>query len=511
MEGQGRRSSLLQLLREDRLLLAGTLILSAATLAPLAATPFLPLHDLPSHVGLSSVLFDVVREKGLAAASYQAHLYPLPYWTLTLLLAALSPLIGPLLAAKVAVACALLAVPLGTMRLLAALGRSPRLALLSFALVWDYNTYWGFVAFVMGVGLCQFALAGLVEARSVREAVRGWPLIVLLAFTHAQATGLFLVLGLAASLCGPRIVERLRCFAASAAATGVMFVPWLGVRLAASAGRPMPEHPFDFQGPLEKLERFFEYSLDTIPEQPGQTTKFLSLVVCVVLPALLLLVRQRPAGDRDRIAFVMVAASFAMFMLLPFNMSWPFDQWSIDRRHATPLLLSLLAIPRPDLDRWRAAWLAPGVAVTAAVAVSVTLQFASFGERARPFQQVIDAVPRDKAVLTLTLDDYDPAVTLWPFNQFHAYILAEKGGYDPFVINYPSYAVVFRPGKGRPAPNANAMKEFSFASHGVHYDYLLVQGKDWDPLVPAPVAGGKTVRQVLEAGRWRLYEVVPSP
>ena len=54
---------------------------------------------------------------------------------------------------------AVMLLPLGTMRLLLALGRDPRMGLMAFALAWDHNMYWGFLAFHLGLSVALFAIA----------------------------------------------------------------------------------------------------------------------------------------------------------------------------------------------------------------------------------------------------------------------------------------------------------------------------------------------------------------
>ena len=133
-------------------LLWGT-VFSVLTLLPLWVTPFLPFHDLPDHVGLAALFWDILEEGTRANQELALQTHPVPYLTLYLFVALFSPVVGPLLAAKLFVHACLLVLPWGVMNLMRVLKKDPRIGLLSFLLVWDFNLSWGFVAYHLGVGL----------------------------------------------------------------------------------------------------------------------------------------------------------------------------------------------------------------------------------------------------------------------------------------------------------------------------------------------------------------------
>ena len=183
----------------DRWLSWAFILLALTALMPLFLTSFIPLHDLPDHVGLAALMGQTVQGDALAAQHYDVHFKVLPYWSFYLTLSLLTAMVGPFIAAKLTIAVALCALPLSVMRLLIAFRRSPRLGLLSFALVWDHNMAWGFVAFMWGLALAFWALAIFLEEGHERRG-KIWVIGSLCALTHAHAFAIWIFLLLVTSL-----------------------------------------------------------------------------------------------------------------------------------------------------------------------------------------------------------------------------------------------------------------------------------------------------------------------
>ena len=65
-----------------------------------------------------------------------------------------------------------------------------------------------------------------------------------------------------------------------------------------------------------------------------------------------------------------------------------------------------------------------------------------------------------------------------------------------------------------PHPDWSEPNEVSLERHVPHYDYLLVQGKDSDPIHQQQAGVFRTpnleLREIKEAGVWRLYEIQPA-
>jgi hypothetical protein len=133
-------------------------------------------------------------------------------------------------------------------------------------------------------------------------------------------------------------------------------------------------------------------------------------------------------------------------------------------------------------------------------------QLASFGQRTRPFLQIIARVPTKASVLPIVNDDYvdDPDLKLPPYHQMFAYITAFRHGYSPYLWENNSIPLVSRPERALPAPGWD--ETFSMDEHGSMYDYILVQAFDrGDPVATAVASDGTHPRLLIEAGRWRLY------
>ena len=101
----------------------------------------------------------------------------------------------------------------------------------------------------------------------------------------------------------------------------------------------------------------------------------------------------------------------------------------------------------------------------------------------------------------------DPACTIAPYNQLHAYLAALTKSFDPLLFDYHSAPLLFRE-ENRPPFPAWKPSAFNVAYYGKHYDYVLVQGLKPDPLEGPGKSGVKLVKQ---AGMWRLYELERTP
>jgi hypothetical protein len=498
---------LVRIFRADPLLAALTTLLCFTVLLPLWVTPFIPLHDLPDHVGLASLMGDVLFGDGVAAHHFRVQALPVPYWGSYLIVALVGAVVGPLAAAKAVVATALLVLPLGTMRLLVAMKRSPRLGLFAFVLCWDQNLAWGFVAYVLALGLALFALAKLVEATSPRQALKNWPWVVAVALTHAHAFALLVVVATVYALAHPSWLHRLKSHALALAPGIGTLLPWAFWRAVfGEAHETKTPKPTEFHSLSVKLEKLFAYSLDVYAGKPASFFFALAFVGLAFGVVVLGFTRQEKWVAETRSALGVFVAALCLYLFLPMTIYWPVEQWYIYPRQATALLVFALFVPRPNLEGRRAFLLAPVVAMALAVHASVAMAHWDFAERARPFLDIIEALPKNQRLLTLTLDDGDPAIPLSPYNQFHAYAIAVKGGYDPHLFDNPSHPIVPRKDHALPHPKWNQMGTYSLQKHGRYYDHVLVQDLRRDPLA-RKTQGKVTTHLVKESGRWRLYAI----
>ena len=501
------RTSLRQALMADRLLRWTTLALLVAAMIPLFLTPFLPFSDLGINTASADLIWDTAAGVHPAATFYDVQFKPLPYWTTYGMCAVLGKLFGPLMAAKILTALILALVPLGTMRLLLALGRDPRLGLWAFAVSWEHNLYAGWMAMMFGVGLASFVLAWMIDAETVGDGARIAPYAALIGLTHVQATWLFgLAGGVLTFTTGP-LRRRLAIHAVVFAGTLAVVVPWLLGQMLGGGGGGGTSFSFEWHAPAHKVSQFFAYSLDNFSRRDAERAAAITLVVLVLGPLLLGLLPARPTTHRLS-PVLLLAVPGALYALLPFAINGPISHWYTYPRYSTVVLLWLLLIPRPRLHGWAATAVLPGVLAALLMDVKAIEQFAAFGRRTRPFLDIIEQVPPKAAVLPVVLDDNDPDpdLKLPPYHQFYAYITAFGHGYSPYLWGNNSIPLIYRPGVSLPAPFWNGV--FSMDAHGKHYDYILVQGhQHGDPIRDAAGSDGRRARLIRQRDRWRLYAV----
>lgn len=499
---------LLRLFARDKLLLGLFVLLAAGAWAPLFCTPLVPFVDLANNAAAACLLFDAQFGGGAASHYYEMNLAPVPYWTAYLLMALFDLVGGCLFAAKALVALLVVLLPLATMRLLMALGRDPRLGLMAFALVWDYSLYFGWVTFLLGMALTLVAIAWIVEARTFRHAARVVPLAALIALTHVQALGVLFGATALLTLLRRPFWKGVAVNATAVSGGLVALYPWFSKQVVDQAAGNSA-YSFDWDQPRQKIVALFGHSLDTISGDPAQIVTAAVFWLVVLGPLVLASLPQRePSRPPRGRALALFALLFGLYALLPMNVHGPVWHTYTYPRFATFALLGLLLVPRPRLDgRW--AWvLAPPVVAILLLDAVVAQQFTRFSYRARHFLTIIDAVRPGSRVLPLLYDDRDPAVrNTNVFNQFPAYLAAVKGGYHPYLFRHNSNPLLYRAANEPPFCRWNRPQDFSMHTHGRHYDYLLVQGTQRDPFVRSPSA---QIRLVVEAGRWRLYEVTAN-
>jgi hypothetical protein len=509
------RPTTLRLLRSDRFLLASACVLSLAVVAPLTQTPILPLNDLPNHVAMSALLRHMWSGDSVAAFHFEVQPHPAPYWLTYLLLLAASYVFPTLTGAKVVVALCLLSVPLSTMRLLVALGRSPRLALWSFALCWDFSLSMGFIAYTLSVSLGFVFLARCIE--SLDGSPKWSSLLVtvllglLLAQSHAHAAGGTAVLVFAVAVLELRRRSVLLRGVALSTVPVLGLVPWilLGAR---SEGRARPETIGHWPDVGERMSRMFHYTVDLVN---GQTERnLLGFAFAFLLLAPLILAAWTGGDGNSARPRALYLTAWGLYALMPASLVWPFFQLLIHERHATMILLLGLAVPASAFTGRQAWRLVPGGVVAVAVATVITVQCARFSREVEPFLAVVEAVPASSRIAWVLWQQRTPESVRDTIPQVPAYLLAEKGGYSPYLFQTPNLPLRYRADRHRPHPHWHHPDQFTLAQHGIHYDYVLVQGKQLDRfqhgLIEVP-EGRFRASVVLESGIWRLYRMSREP
>jgi hypothetical protein len=511
---------LVQALRADPLLLALTALLVLAGWAPLFVTPFLPLSDLHNNAAAAVMLPGAAWGSGTLGYYYQVNWAPIPYWTAYAIMIVAGAVGGVLFAAKAMVAVLVVALPLSLMRLLLAVGRSPRLGLWWFAAFWEHNLYSGWVTYLLGMALALYALAELIEMESWRDAWRvlGWT--VLVGLGHIQAVALLAVAGLGITVIGRMRGKSVAQHALALSGGALPVLPWVGAHLLPNGHGPRQPFWFDWTPLSERASKLFSYTFDDYPKDPPVWAPAFAFAVMLLGPLVLAAVRQRPAltspGSPDRSlardgsapAVVVVLSCVLLYGTLPFEIRGPVEHYHNYPRFATFVLLTLPLLPRPDLRRFRALYLAPGIVAALAMDATTLAQFRRFGAHARPFLELFPHVPAGSRILPLIHVNSDPACAYDPYNQFHAYLSAATSSYDPYLFHNDGMPLLYRTEHEPKIPRwRNVTDQLDMEKHAGSFDFILVQGLDRDPFRPGGRLAGARVRRVAEAGIWRLYAI----
>lgn len=487
------------MLREDALLRRLTLALSAVSLLPIVFTPILPLVDMGSHVGAAGLLDDLIGGAPVVSERYAINASLIPYWVGYVFFAAVDVILGPFAAAKVTVATVVVLLPLSTMRLMVALGRSPRLGLWAFLLAWDMNLYWGWFTFQLGMALALWALAWMLEATTVKEVLRATVLTAIVALTHLHAVALLGVAGIVLAPLRPRPMRSMLLHAVALMGF-VALLPWVATRLF-RGGKP-GALSFDFEALQDRVSHFWGYSLNTFPG--GEAWTAVAFLVLLFGPLAIAAVDAKPAAPRSNaLALGMLGSCLALYLVLPFSISGAVNHFWTFPRYASYVLLTLLIIPTVGLEGRRAWLLSPGIAMVVALTWLRVQQFSAYGDRVRPYVDVVAAMKPGSKFLPLDIEIHWPGAGQPTLGQLHGYAAAARASYDPHLFDHDNSPIVFKPEGRPPEPNwFDVAGSFSMAAQGRHYDYIIVHPKGRDPL-----AGSGDVELVKESGEWRLYAV----
>lgn len=501
------RTRLVEVFARDRPLATMGLVLLLAAWLPLFLTPFLPFCDLPLNTAGAELIRDTLLGRLPAAGYLKLNHAPVPYWTSYVMSSLLGAAVGPLLAAKILCGLVIGLWPIATMRLLVSLERDPRLALCAFPLVWQQNLYAGWIAFMLGIEIAFFVIAWMIEARDWRDALKIAPFGAVVALTHIQATLLMGLAGVALVFTTGKFGRRLLIHATCGAGAILTTALWIASELGRGGTTAPPvtsQFGFAWHSPGTRLGQFFGHTLGNFARPEGERVAAIAFVLALLGPLALTLLPTR--GVRDRLTpLVLAAIPGVLYALLWWEITGPISHWYTYPRYAIILLTFLLLLPTPQLRGLKALALAPSIVVTLWLDLTVAEQFTNFGDRVRPFVEVVKRVPASASVLAMVFDDNDADLDLKvpPYHQLYAYVTAVNHGYTPYLWESMSNPINYF-GPQKPAPGWSGA--FSLDDHGSKYDFVLVQGfQHSDPVATAVSAIGVRPRLVLEVARWRLY------
>lgn len=494
---------------EDRALLVAFIALWLSAMVPMLVTPILPLVDMGVNIGAAGLLDDTAFGKGVVAQHYFVNRRIIPYWTVYALMSLVETLGGPFLAVKVTVGLSLGLLPLGVMRLMRAFGRSPRLGLWAFLLCWDTNLYWGWITFQIGMALALWALAMVFEARTWRDALLVLPVTVTIALTHVHAVALTLLVGGLFAFIKRPFKKAFLHHTVALSGSVLLLAPWLWTKFSPPSNLPRPG-PLSFVNHTTavKLGSWFRYTIDLIPTD-GVGIMTWAFILLLFGPALLMLLRPRQIPQASRAAGALFFFGAAgLYLLMPFEIGGPVYHWWTYPRFGTYALIGLLLMPRPRLDGWRALAVLPGILCAFLAHRAIQKQFKDYGAYVRPYLQIIDALPYNKLLYPLDLDDYRFKGTYDPvLGQLHGYAAAAKSCFDPHLFDEANNPLRYRASNMPPVPNWFNQASFTMEREGRHYDYIIVHPVERD-FIPRRSKWRNQVQLVKEAGPWRLYKVI---
>jgi len=487
----------------SRLERAGAALLIAAAALPFWAGRFLPLLDLPQHLGLAAVIARAGDASSSLSRYYQVDVGITPYWAYYGTMWLLTRALPVELANRVVLSLYAIGIPLASAYLLASFGRDRRWAVLTLPLVFGTHLFFGFATFLVSIPLFLVAL-GLAERHLADDRTRARheiPLAVASALVFLGHAQTYLLLGacvlvlLAVHGRGLRfVVVRCAPFLPSLA----LFAVWAWRNFVAPERAMQPLHTVHYTtygrpGALGAVFEPFPVVLRTIPERLfgafGDGSDLALGAVAGLLAAVAIASSYGPAavprrdGDAGPVrAWVLahrcdllVLALAASYLFLPMEIA---GMWYLNARHlvfAALALPLLLAAPATGVRR---ALIAAAAAVTLAVCANVVREVRAFQRQVGEFAVIARALPPGGRVLGLPFDlGVGGPVRLWPFLHFACYEQVLAGGDAGFSFaGLPSIPVRYRPGMQAPHPYEWRPDQLDWATMGGAYDAFLVSG-----------------------------------
>lgn len=509
----------------DPWLAAALGVASLALALPLLRHTWLPLLDLPQHVGAVAILaggpasfeFDTLYSVDLLGSPYL-----LPY----LVAAGLAKVVGAKAAVHLLFALAAALWPVAAAVLLGGFGRDRFAALLLGPLAYGTFVFMGFLNFALSLPLFLLWLGwfrGRVSADAWRrkDALIGGGLSVLLFYGHVMtlafalgAAGLVALLGPDLRDRAPLLSLRIRLLRALHMAPGaLLFAAW--ALLSGTAGKgelgrmiggAMAQEPPRWDAPLDRPKVLLDHLLACYHDHADEWLLY-ALVASLAMAALLRRPPQTPARGAERAAALplgLLVAALACGLLLPASYR---GIWPIAARMA-PLAAALLLLLPTGALRFPRATLGLGLLLTLATSATHDRHFERFGAEVGPLEEAIAALPEGPRLMTLVFDSGSRVVT-WPaFLHVSQYALAERGGVAEFsFVNFTKSPIHYREETAPPRMPARfewTPERYDHAAWGGYYDHVLVRG----PRGRAEALfrrGGPAMEQVVAAGPWTLY------
>jgi hypothetical protein len=470
---------------------------------PFLVVDFVPVTDLPQHLGQLRLFGEVWRGENPALAVQWWTPYNLVYAILALPWA----LLPPVLAGKVGV-WLLTALQVAVLHLVAARYERPVAgAVFASAFLFSGQFYWGFLNFQWGsvvflAWLASTARPGSKPERPGRTIATHAALAVVLYLSHA----LWFAFGMAwlAVDAWLRRLSRREVLWRALGVAPMALVAGAFCFLRSSWFATVPEYTTGLGERL--LPRSILFSGLGGLRHPVDVLIVVGAIAWIVLA--LAAARLRREGGADRRLAVLALLLVAAYVLLP-------DKFSNTMRFNTrwlpyALMVGLLAVG--ELPFWRPLRRTLAMLALSSLMVVTMAFWATFEhQELSGLEASLEALPSEQRVIGLSFVPDSPRITGRPFLQLFSWAYAVRGGELNFSFAYfPPSLVVYR-GTSHVHwtwglewfPKTVRRSDFR------QFDFALVGG---DEAAHRRMAALPELEGVVDDGTWRLYRVVrPSP
>jgi hypothetical protein len=463
-------------------------------------TPYLPMLDLPQHVGQIAVLHDMLFATHPFADELRLNFFT-PYLLFYLPAVALSTLTTPLIACKILLTLSLLGFVGAGWRLLRYYGAEPFLLWLFLPAFFGLSFLGGFLTFLLAAPLVLLSLE-LADRYShtptARRAAGLITVLIALFFCHGLAfyfafllTGL---LWLSYQWRQPITLIKGGLPLLLAAVPGIIH---LYVSLVAAPTLAAPE-PVIFYPIAKRLSRYLQFQA----AMPDRWTVSLTGVL-LLTPFLFTTARQAARG-----AYVLLAGLFCLWLTLPYNLAgvaFVFDRFSL---YLLPFLAFAL---RPRLTASLIQKLARGLMVLVVFALFAhqALYQAEFAAREAPYLAALNQLPPQKRLLNLSEPELLLNLESLPTWHLASWYQSERQGWTEFnFANFIPQIVRYRD----PAPaiyftRQTQLNKFDWTTYQTdRFDFISV--RHHKPLSPHLFAAARCGVTLWQQGEhWSIYRV----
>lgn len=505
--------------------------LAVAHVVPLWLVEYVPFMDLPQHMAAIGVL----AHHGDPALGYAAYFYvdlwSTPYLGFYLVAALFAQIVSVETAVRLFLSLYVLLMPLAAWRYLRAHGRDPLVTLLVFPVIYGTFVFMGFVNFVVALPFLLLGLGALRRSLDGDRRAQIWLVVHSLAlyFTHTQVYLLYVgSAGLYLLLVWPgwrrfffsllHLIPTLVLFGvwvvgSAVLATGEAWTQGHGGRNASPPGASWEDIGTTLRElPARLVDAYRDGSDDVL------------LVLLGLVIVGLLIARRPPSAEgarawlRTNALEVVTLVLLGLYFALPVSFKWI---WPLNWRLVpVAYLVGLAALRLPPMrGRWRAALAVPLALLAVVGVVNHAKHFKAFQAEVGPLNEVLQQAEPRRRTMGLIFDKGSGIITptLAPYLHYAQFYQLRRGGMADFSFaNFAQSPVHFYEETGPPHLPVRwewTPERMRYPDHppgaADYYDYYLVRGS-WRGRGPFAKHLGTEIREVASAGRWRLFERIPT-